>query len=164
MGEKISSRPSSREKYKMSKMKGNHMRSFKNMIFGLVSGLMFTGVSFAATPYPIAECVNRQLLGAPRYEIRVVPAEGTSVPAGYELAIIPQNPTADEMRIDFGREDFIHYGDTVIVRINHGRSGYALVYFNGTENSLIDINLFRPDAMWVNTSGPVTSFTCSLVY
>lgn len=139
------------------------MKVFNKLFLTLVSSVLFSGMAMANMAYPIAECTNHEVLGAPRYEVRIVPSMDSSVPVGYELAIIPLNPMVEETRVEFGRDDFIHYGDTMIVRIDHGRSGYAMLYFNG-DTSLIDINLFMPEAMYINTDGPVTAYQCSMVY
>ncbi len=139
------------------------MKVFNKLFLTLVSSVLFSGMAMANMAYNIAECTNSELLGAPRYEVRVIPSLDSSVPAGYELAIIPLNPMVEETRVEFDREDFLRYGDTMIVRIDHGRSGYAMLYFNGS-TSLIDINLFMPESMNINTDGPVTSYQCNMVY
>ena len=95
------------------------------------------------------------LLGAPTYRISTSSPDGER--AKYFLKKIPQNPTAPAISVEVPRP--LIYGNTWIVTLDQGRSGYAHLFSNGKTN-VIDINLFQMRETGINTQGPLTTYQC----
>jgi hypothetical protein len=95
------------------------------------------------------------MLGAPSYAVaQVDPDDG---PIYYRLVKQPNNPFYGPYSADLSYGDVIRYGDTFILTIDEGRSGYAMIY-DRNDTTFLDVDLFqRPE---LGTGGVTTSYTC----
>jgi hypothetical protein len=125
--------------------------------FSVPAMLLFSISALAETRVtPLLRC-SSNLVGAPAFSVDFVePTVGFS---HYRIAKTPLHPFVDPSFLDIKMQDVVLYGDTLIITVNQGRSGYAHIY--STKNlTLIDINLFQQPS--INTDGPVTSYSCAL--
>jgi hypothetical protein len=120
----------------------------------LVLLAVFSAPAHAETVTEILRCTS-PLLGAPVYSIERLEPEAQ--PVFYRLSKIPNNPFFGPYTENVVPQDVIEYGNTTILTVDRGRSGYALVYANN-DVTVIDVNLFQNPEM--NTDGPVTAYTC----
>lgn len=109
--------------------------------------------------YPILECVQPRLLGAPVYTVSKSDFDG-AFPA-YRLTRSYPFIDGEPVSADLYRARLIQYGGTFILTEDQGRSGYAHIYAHPGV-SIIDIQLFQHPG--VSTAGPVMGYMCSQVY